>query len=425
MQETWRLGHEDVADNDGSVFVGRGLDEKPCRRGSQGVGLWLSRGAAEAWETAGRAVLAATPRLLAIRLSVHDARGRHVSLVLASGYAPHSGMDLAVSDAYYADVDALHAGLRQDDVLVFGTDANATIGIEKSHLPRRSRGPNGLDYINNAGRRFLAWLSANGLASAASFYVSGLASDATWFHPRSRLPHAPDHFVVRTCDIKRVVNCRKLGVMLVDSDHYPVKLTLRLGYESPDASRNVSLAPLHAATGACFGAATTTLDVNVPHSTRACNVITATPPQPLLDAPLAPNLLPSGRGLIVPRIDLSPPASALTPRALPGSPRPSRSHPSPYPGGQNQVLTGSSLLPAYAHSSTNATKPNVLLTVYDAATLGSEPRKIASVRPAEPSNEPSKPPKTTGCANASTRSTAILTVAVAVHAIGRKGRVEG
>ena len=234
MQETWRLGHEDVADNDGSVFVGRGLDEKPCRRGSQGVGLWLSRGAAEAWETAGRAVLAATPRLLAIRLSVHDARGRHVSLVLASGYAPHSGMDLAVSDAYYADVDALHAGLRQDDVLVFGTDANATIGIEKSHLPRRSRGPNGLDYINNAGRRFLAWLSANGLASAASFYVSGLASDATWFHPRSRLPHAPDHFVVRTCDIKRVVNCRKFTKLKLEScwstltTSNPVKLTLRV-----------------------------------------------------------------------------------------------------------------------------------------------------------------------------------------------------
>lgn len=28
---------------------------------------------------------------------------------------------------------------------------------------------------------------------------------------------------MRTCDIKRVVNCRKLGIMLVDSDHYPVK----------------------------------------------------------------------------------------------------------------------------------------------------------------------------------------------------------
>jgi len=56
------------------------------------------------------------------------------------------------------------------------------------------------------------------------------------------------------------------------------------------------------------------------------------------------------------------------------------------------------------------------LTVYDATTLASEPRKNASVRPVDSSNGPSNPPRTTGCANVSTRSTTTLTDAEAVPA---------
>ena len=164
LQETWRLGREELADADGSVFLGSGLAAKTCRRGAEGVGLWLSRGAVAAWEAAGRAFLFASPRLLAIRLLVHDARGRELSLVLVSGYAPDSGKPIELSDAFYADVDALLLKGRASDVFVFGCDANATIGTDKSQLPQRPRGPHGLDYISKAGHRLLSWLRSNNLA---------------------------------------------------------------------------------------------------------------------------------------------------------------------------------------------------------------------------------------------------------------------
>ena len=133
-------------------------------------------------------------------------------------------MPLELSDAYYADVDVLQLRVHADEGLVFCCDANATIGTEKSHLPHQSRGPNGLNYTNAAGRRFLSWLQSNSLASASSFFESGLACNATWFHPCSRLPHLPGHIVVRTHDLKRAVKCSKLGCMLVDSDHFPLKI---------------------------------------------------------------------------------------------------------------------------------------------------------------------------------------------------------
>ena len=107
FQETWRTGREERAGENGALYLGCGLDVQTCRRGTVGVGLWLSDRAVAAWEAAGREFLVANPRLIAIRLTVRDDRGRDVDLVLASGYAPDSGKPIELSDAFYADVDAL------------------------------------------------------------------------------------------------------------------------------------------------------------------------------------------------------------------------------------------------------------------------------------------------------------------------------
>ena len=100
------LGPRDARRRKGAIRLGCGLDAKTCRRGSLGVGPWLSSRAAAAWEAAGGEFLVQTPGLIggiAIRLTVQNDRGRDVSMVLASGVA------IELSGAYYADVDALNS----------------------------------------------------------------------------------------------------------------------------------------------------------------------------------------------------------------------------------------------------------------------------------------------------------------------------
>ena len=73
VQEHWRCGHgaERVRD---SVFLYNGLQQPVCPRGSQGVGIFLSPEAVQAWERAGAQNLAYGERLIATRVHLTDSR---------------------------------------------------------------------------------------------------------------------------------------------------------------------------------------------------------------------------------------------------------------------------------------------------------------------------------------------------------------
>ena len=58
-----------------------------ARRGSQGVGLFLSPVARKAWEAAGAKVLYFDDRIITVRLMFLDVKGQRLSMLLASMYA--------------------------------------------------------------------------------------------------------------------------------------------------------------------------------------------------------------------------------------------------------------------------------------------------------------------------------------------------
>jgi len=50
----------------------------------------------------------------------------------------------------------------------------------------------------------------------------------TWVNPRSKLGHQIDHFLVRKSDFARIRDAGRYGGLSVESDHQPIRLTLRV-----------------------------------------------------------------------------------------------------------------------------------------------------------------------------------------------------
>ena len=75
VQETWRTGIE-VLDINSHKLILSGLPRQTSARGSEGVGIILSRRAIDAWKAAGCEVFNHNARVIAIRLLLHDIRGK-------------------------------------------------------------------------------------------------------------------------------------------------------------------------------------------------------------------------------------------------------------------------------------------------------------------------------------------------------------
>ncbi|MDE0908580.1 MAG: hypothetical protein OSB18_14545, partial [SAR324 cluster bacterium] len=73
----------------GYLFINHGFAERRCNRGSGGVGFVLSPLARKAWEAAGCKVLHFGERIAAVKLLLKDGKGRPLTIMLASAYAPH------------------------------------------------------------------------------------------------------------------------------------------------------------------------------------------------------------------------------------------------------------------------------------------------------------------------------------------------
>ena len=74
--------------DDGWTMLWHGLPEKVCRRGSQGVGIFISPEAKAGWDEAGGEKLTFGNRILATRIHVKDRKRRKRRLFIAPAYAP-------------------------------------------------------------------------------------------------------------------------------------------------------------------------------------------------------------------------------------------------------------------------------------------------------------------------------------------------
>lgn len=231
VQETWRAGDEQLLEGD-ACFIGVGPPAQQGR-GSQGVGLVLSRLAVAAWREAGSDIWRHGSRVIGVPLLVTDSSsGQKLGIALISAYAPVSTASQEEWDTYYDNLNACIACAPKGSVVLVGTDANASVG--RGSLGDRCNsnervgaiGPFGLDHINSSGRRLRSYMETRELASAASFYKK--KHYGTWIHPRSKLVHQLDHFMISRRDLRCLADAGSFGGQLIDSDHRGIMCKLRI-----------------------------------------------------------------------------------------------------------------------------------------------------------------------------------------------------
>ena len=235
LQETWRTGVEELSE-DGFVFIGAAPASQQGR-GSMGAGILLSPLAASALEDKHTDL---GDRIVAVRLLAAESGVRtpqRLGLFLISGYAPVSTASDEDWDTYYDSLASARARAHPSDIIIIGTDANASVGrgsLDGSgddDACAGAVGPYGFDHINASGRRLRTFLESNELCSLASFFQKPHNHYGTWQHPRSKLMHQLDHILVQRRELKRFTDAGSLGGQLICSDHRPVGCKLRVALQ--------------------------------------------------------------------------------------------------------------------------------------------------------------------------------------------------
>lgn len=190
----------------------------------------MSAAAAAAWRSSGgEKHVDLGARVCAVRLKFIDtATRKSIWLFQVSAYAPIGCAKPEEHDAYLECLDRCIARKRPGDLLVIGTDANASLGKSEARDDARgsqSVGPFGEPHVNDAGIRFRSYLETRGLTAATTHFKK--RNYATWKHPCSGKLHQVDHFLVESNMMRHVSDC---GITdpLVDSDHRAVKIVLRV-----------------------------------------------------------------------------------------------------------------------------------------------------------------------------------------------------
>ena len=120
---------------------------------------------------------------------------RPLTIFLMSAYAPDSGRPLEEHEEFEMQKQRCYESVKAREILVEGTDANASIGVRSYHDVReesdrdRVVGPFGVPHLNAAGKGLLQVLGMNQLCAPMSFFrktLRGLPQSfayATWRHP--------------------------------------------------------------------------------------------------------------------------------------------------------------------------------------------------------------------------------------------------
>ena len=186
LQETWREGSEQLL-LDGVRIISIG-PEKQTGRGSQGVAIALGQEGFECWKAAGFELHNNFgARLIAMRLIVSDCKNNEVGLYIISAYAPVGNDDDVIWEQYLTDLNQCISRKRAGDMLIIGTDTNASFGRKaKGDTREKNVGLFGIDHVNDSGRRFRTFLSCENLFVFTTMFQK--RSYGTWIHPRRKNP---------------------------------------------------------------------------------------------------------------------------------------------------------------------------------------------------------------------------------------------
>jgi hypothetical protein len=236
LQETWRLGMS-VEENRGHVFLNSGPDAKLCKRGSLGLTIVIHRNHVAGWKEAGKQLNRYGLRVMSTRINVWEQRRRQrrprrVTVYVVNGYAPDSSKPEAEKAAYATHLQEAINDCKANEILVIGTDANASPGVRSVQDDPfaagrdKVRGPFGMPHENKAGKELCTLLGVNELCLASTYFQH--KEYATWTHPCSGKKHQLDHVIVQQKHLRSVTNAGRIGLPGKDSDHFAVFVELRI-----------------------------------------------------------------------------------------------------------------------------------------------------------------------------------------------------
>jgi hypothetical protein len=163
---------------------------------------------------AGRQQIFIGHRIVAARLQALNPKGRPLTIVLASTYAPDSSRAIGEHEEFEVDKQRLYDSVKRHEILVEGTDANASIGILGKHDLKdaeqdRVLGLYGIPHVNSAGRSLHRLLGLNQLCVPTTFFRKAAVGNhpsayTTWNHPARKSPYQLDQFITKQPDLKRV-----------------------------------------------------------------------------------------------------------------------------------------------------------------------------------------------------------------------------
>ena len=179
--------------------------------------------------------------MIAVRLAAKDKEDKDIGIFLVSAYAPVSSSSEEQWQDYYGRLQECIDRRKPNDILLIGTDCNASIGTSTG-TETSAVGPHGLTHINQSGRRLRNFLAVNNLSAVSTYFPK--KNYGTWKHPRSKKLHQLDHFFVNRPSQKSVIDAGITTTMLY-SDHLAikckVKLQLKLKKKSDPRSRMTQL----------------------------------------------------------------------------------------------------------------------------------------------------------------------------------------
>ena len=245
MQETWIVGDHDDTYNGYRLLLHGGKPSDCGGRNKGGVGIMLAPDAVKAFVDGGCVVKYYGDRLMAVTLAWIDGRGRKVTKVVASGYAPTSAASPIERTAFLDSLGTCETDYNDDCELYISIDGNASMGVKRDALDR-TLGPYGIDFVNESGLDLHSTLATHEMCAVATFFEK--KSYGTWFSIRNGKPYQIDHWLVRRRDLRRVTDCG-LAAPSIASDHpRPLRLrsriVRRLAVQRPREQRFIDRASL-------------------------------------------------------------------------------------------------------------------------------------------------------------------------------------
>ena len=242
MQETWMTGNF-IIEIQGVHFFHHGLDEPSCNRGRGGVAIALGPEAYEAWVEAGmpQPIMPGDmgdtcARVMGMDLNFREGK-RFKKITLLNVYAPHAENKTTEEIQRFYDQlkDIIEGCKERGREVIMGGDFNATLGTrsECNEAERQAIGPHGDKKRNLCGDIVVNMAIATNLKVTTSFFKHRHYS--TFKDRRNDTSRQLDYFLTDSRLGTKVTDAKRTGKEIgCRSDHAPVGLTIRLGYESSE-----------------------------------------------------------------------------------------------------------------------------------------------------------------------------------------------